>query len=153
MSRSRHGDSSADRLARAKALAKLAPNDPESAMMIATAALGARDFAVARDAMAPLIASGERPTARMCLIMAELEEREHNAQGLVREWLSRGSRAPRDAVWVADGHWSKQWAPVSPVTGKLDAYRWMQPKEQLTGPIEEPPPAYEPPALEVAPAA
>ena len=36
----RHGDSSADRLARAKALAKLAPNDPESAMMIATAALG-----------------------------------------------------------------------------------------------------------------
>ena len=102
--------------------------------------------------MAPLIASGERPTARMCLIMAELEEREHNAQGLVREWLSRGSRAPRDAVWVADGHWSKQWAPVSPVTGKLDAYRWMQPKEQLTGPIEEPPPAYEPPALEVAPA-
>ena len=80
-------------------------------MMIATAALGARDFAVARDAMAPLIASGERPTARMCLIMAELEEREHNAQGLVREWLSRGSRAPRDAVWVADGHWSKQWAP------------------------------------------
>jgi HemY protein len=147
----RHGDSSADRLARAKALAKLAPNDPESAMMIATAALGARDFAVARDAMAPLIASGERPTARMCLIMAELEEREHNAQGLVREWLSRGSRAPRDAVWVADGHWSKQWAPVSPVTGKLDAYRWMQPKEQLTGPVEEPPPAYEPPALEVAP--
>jgi HemY protein len=146
----RHGDSSSDRLLRAKTLTKFAPNDPESAMMIASAALGARDFAVAREAMAPLIASGERPTARMCLIMAELEEREHNAQGLVREWLSRASRAPRDAVWVADGHWSKHWAPISPVTGKLDAYRWMQPKEELTGPIEEPPPAYEPPAIAVA---
>ncbi|WP_374546883.1 heme biosynthesis protein HemY, partial [Rhodoblastus sp.] len=145
----RHGDSASDRLARAKTLAKCAPEAPESAMMIATAAIGARDFAAARAAMAPLVASGERPTARMCVIMAELEEREHNAQGLVREWLARGSRAPHDAVWIADGHWSRQWAPVSPVTGKLDAYRWMQPKEELAGPVEEPPPAYEPPALEV----
>jgi HemY protein len=77
----------------------------------------------------------------------------------VREWLARGSRAPRDAVWIADGHWSKQWAPVSPLSGKLDAYRWMQPKETLAGPVEEPPraqpPAHEPPAppaLEVQPA-
>ncbi len=141
----RPGDSSADRLLRAKTLAKCAPNDPESAMMIAQAALGARDFSTARAAMAPLINGGERPTARMCVIMAEIEDREHDAQGLVREWLARGSRAPRDAAWVADGHYSKQWAPVSPVTGKLDAYRWLQPKEALTGPIEAPPPAYEPP--------
>ena len=150
----RPGDSSADRLSRAKTLAKCAPSDPESAMMVAKAALGARDFTTARDAMAPLIASGERPTARICLIMAELEERENDAQGLVREWLSRGSRAPRDSVWIADGHWSKQWAPVSPVTGKLDAYHWQQPKEELSGPIEEPPPAYAPPpalAVEAAP--
>jgi HemY protein len=141
----RQGDSAAERLARVQSMAKRAPMDPESKMLIATAALGARNFAVARDAMASLVAAGERPTARMCLIMAELEDREHDAQGLVREWLSRGSRAPRDAVWIADGQWSKQWAPVSPVTGKLDAYRWLLPAEQLSGPIEEPPPAYEPP--------
>jgi HemY protein len=146
----RPGDSASDRLSRAKTLAKCAPSDPESAMMVAKAALGARDFAAARVAMEPLVASGERPTARMCLIMAELEEREHDAQGLVREWLSRGSRAPRDAVWIADGHWSKQWGPVSPVTGKLDAYYWQQPKEELSGPIEEPPPAYEPPPVLIA---
>lgn len=146
----RPGDSSADRLARAKTLAKCAPNHPESAMLVAKAALGARDFATAREAMAPLIANGERPTARMCVIMAELEDREHDAQGLVREWLSRGSRAPRDAIWVADGHMSKVWAPISPVTGKLDAFRWMTPKEELTGPVEAPPPAYEPPVLAAA---
>jgi HemY protein len=141
----RQGDSSADRLLRAKNLARFAPRDPESAMMIATAALGARAFDTARQAMAPLIAEGQRPTARMCLIMAEIEDLEHDAQGLVREWLSRGSRAPRDAAWFADGVWSKKWAPVSPVTGKLDAFRWQQPKEGLSGPIEAPPPAYEPP--------
>jgi HemY protein len=146
----RQGDSAAERLARVQSMAKRAPNDPESRMLIATAALGARDFVAARAAMAPLVAAGERPTARMCLIMAELEDREHDAQGLVREWLSRGSRAPRDAVWIADGQWSKQWSPVSPVTGKLDAYRWLQPAEQLSGPIEEPPPAYEPPPAPLA---
>ncbi len=149
----RHGDSAQDRLVRAKALARLAPKDPESAIAVATAALGAGDFPTAREVMTPLVAMGERPTARMCVIMAELEEREHNAQGLAREWLARASRAPRDPVWIADGHWSKQWAPVSPVTGKLDAYRWMQPKEELAGAIEPPPPAYQgPPAIEAEPA-
>jgi HemY protein len=146
----RPGNSSVDRLTRAKALARSAPDDPETAIMIAQAALGARDFATARAAMTPLIAEGKQPTARMCLIMAELEQREHNAHGLVREWLSRGSRAPRDAVWVADGHWSKKWAPVSPVTGKLDAYRWVEPKEALSGPVEEFPSFFEPPALAAA---
>ena len=149
----RSGDSAAERLSRAKTLARGAPDHPESAMMIAAAAIDARDFAEARRAMAPLVASGQRPTARMCLIMAELEDREHDAQGLVREWLSRATRAPRDAMWHADGHWSRQWAPVSPVTGKLDAYRWAEPMEELSGPIEEPPPAYEPPSLDGAPAA
>jgi HemY protein len=147
----RPGDSAADRLARAKTLAKVAPGHSESAMLVATAALGARDFATARDAMSPLIYGGERPTARMCVIMADLEDREHDAQLLVRAWLARGSRAPRDATWVADGHFSRAWAPVSPVTGKLDAYRWLQPTEELTGPIEEPPPAFEPLVVEAAP--
>jgi HemY protein len=50
---------------------------------------------------------------------------------VVREWLARGSRAPRDAAWVADGIISSQWAPISPVTGKLDAFEWRQPDERL----------------------
>ncbi|PPQ40399.1 HemY protein [Rhodoblastus acidophilus] len=138
----RSGDSAADRLSRAKALARCAPEHPESAMLVAVAAIGAREFTLARKSMAPLVASGQRPTARMCVIMAELEDREHDAQGLVREWLSRASRAPRDAMWFADGHWSKHWAPISPVTGKLDAYVWAEPQEELTGPVEDPPPAF-----------
>ena len=90
----------------------------------------------------------------MCVIMADSK-----IANMTRNcWCAHGSRAararPRDATWVADGHFSRQWAPVSPVTGKLDAYRWIQPTEELTGPIEEPPPAFEPPAplaVEAAP--
>ncbi len=161
----RPGDSNADRLLRAKTLAKLAPEHPESRLMLARAALAVRDFPTARDAIAPLIAGSARPTARACLLMAEIEEAENGETGLVREWLARGSRAPRDAAWTADGIVSSRWAPVSPVTGKLDAFRWTTQMEQAglappeptlapiapSAPAEPPatPAPVEPPAIEV----
>jgi HemY protein len=127
----RTGDSNADRLAKAQTLAKFAPNDPESRMIVARAALAARDFGTARKAMVPLIAEGARPSVRACLIMAELEDAESGDQGQVREWLARSARAPRDPAWIADGVISKHWAPVSPVTGRLDAFVWQTPEERL----------------------
>ncbi len=126
----RPGDSSADRFSRARSLARLAPEHPESRIVLARAALAARDFPAARASMAPLFDGDARPTARMCLLMAEIEEAENGETGLVREWLARGSRAPRDPTWTADGVVSARWAPVSPVTGKLDAFRWTTPAEQ-----------------------
>jgi HemY protein len=74
--------------------------------------------------------------------------------GLIREWLSRASRAARDKAWVADGVVSDQWSPVSPVTGKLDAFRWQTPPERLSAPVEPLPeaPLPEPKLLETEPA-
>jgi len=126
----RPGDSNADRLTRATMLQRIMPHEPESRMAVARAALAARDFRAARDAMAPLIAEGEQPTVRMCLIMADLEDAEHGALGDLRAWLGRASRAPRDAVWMADGIAAEAWAPASPVTGKLDAFVWQRPPER-----------------------
>jgi len=126
----RPGDSNADRLARAQMLMRIMPREPESRMAVARAALAARDFRIARQVMAPLIAEGEQPTVRMCLIMADLEEAEHGALGDVRAWLARASRAPRDAVWMADGVAAGSWQPASPVTGKLDAFVWQRPPER-----------------------
>ena len=142
----RPGDSTHDRLARAKTLARLAPQDPESALCMAQAAIEAREFAFARSTLQPLIEGGSRPTARICLMMADLEEMDGGAEGKVREWLSRASRAPRDKAWVADGVACDVWAPVSPVTGKLDALRWQAPAERLSAPVEPmaPEPAPEP---------
>jgi len=140
----RPGDSTKDRLARARTLAKFAPDDPESALCLAQAAMEARDFAFARSAMQPLVDGGARPRSRMCLLMADLEEMDGGAEGKVREWLARASRAPRDKTWVADGVACDEWAPVSPITGKLDALRWQSPAERLSAPVEptveDPPP-------------
>lgn len=149
----RPGDSNADRHARAKNLARRAPEHPESRMMLATTALAMRDFAAARAAMAPLIANGQRPTARACLLMAEIEEKEHGETGLAREWLARSGRARRDPAWIADGVVSKRWAPASPVTGKLDAFRWTTPVEQAGIAPPEPvlAPVAEPSAKPAAP--
>jgi HemY protein len=128
----RPGDSNADRLAKARTLAKLRPSDPESQIIVARAALAARDFAAARAAMAPLIGEDRRPTQRMCLIMAELEDRESGDAGKVREWLARSARAPRDPVWMADGIAASKWAPISPATGRLDAFVWQTPADRLS---------------------
>src|SRR6202040_3932531 len=128
----RPGDSNADRLARARILAKLSPRDPESRMALASAAITACDYKTAREAMVPMIQGDERPTARMCLLMAEIEQAEHGETGYAREWPARAARAPRDACWIAGGVMSEQWSPASPVTGKLDAFVWRRPDERTS---------------------
>ncbi|HLH11512.1 MAG TPA: heme biosynthesis HemY N-terminal domain-containing protein [Methylovirgula sp.] len=132
----RPGDSNADRLAKARALARLMPRDPESRMIVARAALAARDYPAAREAMAPLVAEDERPSVRMCLIMAELEDAETGDEGKVRQWLAKSARAPRDPAWMADGVVAANWAPVSPVTGRLDAFVWQRPPDRLAVELE-----------------
>jgi HemY protein len=99
--------------------------------------LSARDFAKARAALAPLLAAENHPTAHTCLLMAEIEDGEHGPSGPVREWLARGSRAPRDPVWIADGVVSKNWLPISPVTGRLDAFEWKPPPDSAQHLTEE----------------
>jgi HemY protein len=147
----RTGDSARDRLARAENLAKLSSWEPESRLVIAQAATEAKDFGRAREALAPL--TDDRPTARVCRMMARIEAAEHGAEsGRSREWLARAARAPRDPAWVADGIISERWAPVSPVSGRLDAFVWKTPPEILAGPEDDdaPVPASAEPAAPVA---
>jgi HemY protein len=131
------GESNTTKLARVERLARAAPNAPESRHIVAEVALSARDFAKARAALAPLLAAENHPTAHTCLMMAEIEDGEHGPSGPVREWLARGSRAPRDPVWIADGVVSKNWLPISPVTGRLDAFEWKPPPDSAQHLTEE----------------
>ena len=41
--------------------------------------------------------------------------------------MARTLNARRDPAWTADGHVSDHWLPVSPVTGRLDAFEWRDP--------------------------
>lgn len=129
----RPGDSTRDRLARAETLAKLSSWDPEARIAVAQSAYETREFAKAREAIAPLV--NDRPTVKVCLLMARIEEAEHGTgTGRSREWLAKAAHAPRDKAWIADGVASERWAPVSPVSGHLDAFVWKTPPEILAGP-------------------
>jgi HemY protein len=128
----RAGDAALDRLKRARSLAEKVSGNPEAALVRARAALDAREFAEARTALSPLL--DERPSRRVCLLMAELEDSETHDRGRARAWLARAVAAPRDPAWVADGIISDVWQPASPVTGRLDAFVWTVPQENLAAP-------------------
>lgn len=142
----RPGDSVKDRLQRIEDLAKMRANHPEGSMALAKVAIDAREWEIARDALKRVFRSG--PTREACLLMSELEEAEHGDRGRVREWLARAVRAPRDPAWTADGVVSEEWAPISPVTGRLDAFEWKVPVENL---VDEPSPVIEEAMLDTLP--
>jgi HemY protein len=118
------GDAARDRLSRVEALAAKSPGHIEGALAVARAAIDAQEFIIARDALAPLLIT---PTRRVAMLMAALEEREHGDEGRAREWMTRAVAARRDPAWTADGFVSERWMPVSPVTGRLDAFQWKDP--------------------------
>ena len=124
----RLGDSARQRLVRVETLAAKAPGHLESALAVARAAIDATEFARAREALAPFIAA---PTQRVALLMAEIERTEHGDSGRARAWTLRAVRALHDPVWTADGYVSASWRPVSPVTGRLDAFQWQMPLAAL----------------------
>lgn len=126
----RIGDSPSDRVERVRGLAKLDPNASEGAIALVSTAIEARDWKTARSAITPLLDSA-RLTQRVATLMARLESGEHGDTGRVREWLARAVNAPRDPAWTADGIVSETWAPISPVTGQLDAFQWRVPVADL----------------------
>src|SRR5262249_26476255 len=69
----------------------------------------------------------------VAMLMAELEETEHGDEGRAREWMTRAVHARRDPAWTADGLVSERWMPVSPMTGRLDAFQWKDPLAELGG--------------------
>ncbi len=125
----RLGDSPRDRLDRVKRLAQLHQHSIETPIALARAAIEAHDYDTARHALEPL--SDERKSQRVCMLMARVEGEEHGDTGRVREWLARALHAPRDPAWTADGVVSDHWAPISPVTGTLDAFQWRVPIEAV----------------------
>jgi HemY protein len=126
----RVGDSPFDRIERVRQLAKMDPNASEGAIALATAAIDARDWKIAREALKPFL-DPSRLTQRIATLMARIEGGDGDS-GRVREWLARAVHAPRDPVWTADGVISETWAPVSPVTGQIDAFQWRVPVADIS---------------------
>jgi HemY protein len=128
----RSGESARERLKRIEAGARRVPGHIEGALAVARAAIDAQEFAKARGELAPYL---DRPSKRVCVLMAKLERAERNDEGRAREWMARALNAPPDPQWTADGYVADRWLPVSPVTGRIDAFVWRVP---LTGAIAAP---------------
>ncbi|MGM4902560.1 heme biosynthesis protein HemY [Tardiphaga sp. 866_E4_N2_1] len=122
------GDSARQRLVRVETLASKAPGHIEGALAIARAAIDAAEFTRAREALAPFTTDS---TQRVAMLMAEIERTEHGDSGRARAWTLRAVRALHDPVWTADGYVSDRWRPVSPVTGRIDAFQWQTPLAAL----------------------
>jgi HemY protein len=155
----RPGDSAQDRLKRMQRLAGFQGGHREGKLALARAAIDARVWPEARQALSELTAE---PTERVCLLMAEIEQGQHGDRGRVRDWLARAVRAPRDPAWMADGEVFEEWAPISPISGRLDAFEWKVPAARIGGPVladieamveAEPPLVGPPPAPAERPAA
>jgi len=119
---------------RLKRMADLVPNPPESreaAVVLARAAVDAGEWVTARNALANYAPA--HATQDICVLMAEIEEGQNADYGRAREWLARAVQAPRDQCWTADGVTSDEWEPVSPVTGRFDAFEWKVPVSEGHG--------------------
>jgi HemY protein len=124
----RLGDSAQQRLARVETLVARTPGHVEGALAVTRAAIEAHEFGKARQAIEPLL---KAPTQRVAMLMAEIVRGEHGDEGAAREWTLRAVRAAHDPAWTADGYVSDRWRPVSPVSGRLDAFQWITPVAAL----------------------
>lgn len=117
-------------LARAKAAQRLArqnPDHPESHLAIAGAALEARLWGEARRHLG--LAGGEAPPARVCRLMAELEESEKGDGAAARAWLVRATLADPDPAWVCAecGHAVADWRIRCDQCDALASFHWQTP--------------------------
>ncbi|MGX7744630.1 heme biosynthesis HemY N-terminal domain-containing protein [Rhodopseudomonas parapalustris] len=122
------GDTATARLGRVENLIGKGAQQLESAVAIARAAIDAGSFNRAREALQPYL---DMPTQRVAMLMAEIEHGDRGDTAKARAWTLRAVRALHDPVWTADGYVSDHWRPVSPVTGRLDAFQWQVPVSAL----------------------
>jgi HemY protein len=119
------------RVAIVRKLADAKPDDPESELAMAEAALEAGLWGEARRHLqaASGTNSGTNPTARVCRLMADVEERSQSGQAKVHEWLARAAVAPADKAWrcSACGAHHESWRPVCESCGAFGTLHWRAP--------------------------
>jgi len=119
------------RAKRLKGLAALNRSHLESRLLEAEQAILTQHWSEARAALAPLARAFA--TARVCALMAELEQGERGDATAAHGWLARAVRAPRDAQWsCANCGWtSEDWTAVCPGCGAFDSLAWTTPGAAL----------------------
>jgi len=115
------------RVAVARRLAAQKPDDVESHIVLAQAALEAGLWGEARRHLEN--AGGAHPSVRVCRLMAEVEERSHGEQAKVHEWLARATTAPADRTWRCSACSAPHatWHSVCESCGAFGTLHWREP--------------------------
>jgi HemY protein len=120
------------RLKHMERLAALAADHIESRIALASAALDARLWGEARRHLTAALAAGEeRAPPRLCRLMAEIEEAEHEDHAAARAWLARAAAATvPDAAWVCDacGGESAHWTALCSYCRTFASLAWRGPE-------------------------
>ncbi len=121
------GDDGAARLAAAEALAALAPENPESRLLVAAAAIEAGAWEKARGQLEVAAAAGDGP--RLCRLHARLAERADGDAAAARRWLERAAGARPDPAWLCRtcGWRGGEWVAFCPHCGDFDSLSWARP--------------------------
>ncbi|MEO3427942.1 heme biosynthesis HemY N-terminal domain-containing protein [Pelagibius sp. CAU 1746] len=118
-------------------LAVLNPTHRESHLALAEANLEAELWGEARRHLGALVKlEGEDPPrARVCRLMARLEEAEHKDTATARRWLERAAAAPPDPAWVCGscGAVATDWSADCGACGSFDSLTWRVPRH--VGPV------------------
>ncbi|HLY58557.1 MAG TPA: heme biosynthesis HemY N-terminal domain-containing protein [Stellaceae bacterium] len=129
------------RLKRFERLVELRAGDPESHLAAAAVALSARLWGEARRHLDAAGAAGPGPwPQRLCRLMAELEDGEHQDAAAARRWLERAHQSPPDPVWVCDvcGAEAARWEPLCPNCHSFDTLGWRVPDRAAPRVVAEP---------------
>jgi HemY protein len=136
------------RVKRSERLAALTPDHVESRLVVAQAALAAQLWGEARRQLAAIVSplgdaspgADARPAARICRLMAALEEAEHGDGAAARVWLARAAEAPPDPLWICNScaAESRDWQPLCPRCRRFDSLAWQVPARAVTSLPEHP---------------
>lgn len=107
-----------------RALAAKTPGHYENRLLIAEAAISARQWDAARQALKAAL--GERETARTCLLMATLEEKGFHDLEAAARWRTRAANAEPEPLWNCTecGHRDAQWHIHCPGCHSFDSLHW-----------------------------
>lgn len=123
-----------DPLARVKRFQRLfsfRPDHPESHIALAEASLAARLWGEARKHLTAV--AGAAPTARVCRLMAELEELETGDMAASRQWLARSTTAVPDEAWVCNscGAVAGSWNALCGNCNSFGSLAWQAPPRAM----------------------
>jgi HemY protein len=128
--RARSAEDALARLRAAEALAERSAGHVESRLAVAAQALEAGLWGEARRYLKQAEdVSRSALSARLCRLMAALEEADGGDAATVRQWLVRASTADPDPAWVCRdcGHTTATWTAVCGHCGGFDTQDWTVP--------------------------